>query len=92
MAYKTVTCVALSCNACGEYFNYDGEGSEQHYESLTEAVVAARYAEWIAHPDGFALCDQNDQAHREALAELMPPEFVPVCDGQAEIPFTEAGA
>jgi hypothetical protein len=92
MTAKTTTCVALFCNICGECLNPYGYDGEQHYDDLATAVATAVGARWIAHADGFAICDDSDKAHDAAIAELMPPEFDPICDGQAEIPFTENGA
>jgi anti-sigma B factor antagonist len=93
MTAKTSTCVALACNTCGEFLNADGEdGFQQHYDNLNlaEAVDVARSFGWIAHPDGFAICDTEDPEHSAAIRELMPPEPVPACDGQTEIPFPDA--
>jgi hypothetical protein len=92
MTFKTTTCVALSCNTCGEFLNPWDDDGERHFDSADDAIQAARDEGWIVWPDGFAVCPENDDVHRAAVAELMPPEFVPVCDGQAKIPFAENGA
>lgn len=90
MPFKTVTCVALSCNTCDEDLDPFDNGTEAHYDDLATAVDVARQCGWIVHPDGFAICDYDDAEHTAAIAELMPPEFDPVCDGQTEIPFEGA--
>lgn len=92
MTIKTVTCVELSCNVCGEHLDPGDDGVIGHYSTLAEAVSMATRADWIAHADGFAICDAEDEDHDAAINALMPPEFVPMCDGQTEIPFTENGA
>lgn len=89
MAFKSVTCVALSCNTCGEPLDPSGDGFERHYGDLAAAIDVARRCDWIVHPDGFAICDTEDAEHSAAIRELMPPEPVPACDGQTEIPFAE---
>jgi hypothetical protein len=89
---KTVACVELSCNVCGEHLDPNDDGVITHFTSLDEAVSTVVQSGWIAHRDGFAICDAEDPEHDAAIAELMPPEFDPVCDGQTEIPFTENGA
>lgn len=89
MTAKTVTCVALACNTRGEFLDLSDDGGEQHFSDLAEAVASARTCDWIVWPDGFAVCNTEDPEHSAAIRELMPPEFDPVCDGQAEIPFTD---
>lgn len=92
MTAKTSTCVALSCNTCGEYLSPDDDGGERHFADLAEATAFARDYGWIVHADGFAICDAEDPEHSGAMRELMPPEPMPVCDGQAELPLFENGA
>jgi anti-sigma B factor antagonist len=91
MTAKTSTCVALSCNTCGEFLSPDDDG-EAHYADLPTAVDVARQYGWIVQADGFAICDTEDPEHSEAIRELMPPEFVPACDGQDEIPFVDTSS
>lgn len=91
MAAAPVSCLVVSCDVCKAKLEYDDH--IPHYESVAEArtQIEAWFPEWMLCADGYAICDERDADHHEAIEALMPPEPVPVCDGQIEIPFAEPG-
>lgn len=82
-------CVSIACNVCSEPLT-DEDIGVPHFASADAARVAyGRGYGWIIFADGFALCDTEDQAHREAVAALLPAFGPPVLDGQTELPFDD---
>lgn len=58
MAFKTQTCVVLSCDLCGEPQRGYEESYVVHHDSEAEALKEARDTEWMV------LDEPNDEGHQ----------------------------
>lgn len=57
MTITNHTCISLTCNSCGEVFEYDGV--RLHFDTLGEAQTTASEHEWVVHNDGTAFCTKT---------------------------------
>lgn len=89
MTVITHTCISIACNVCNVPLTDEDDGGIPHFATTTAAARSgyARSYGWIIGADGFALCDDNDQAHLDAVAELLPAFAPPAPDGQPELPL-----
>ena len=87
MTAITHTCVTIACDVCHTVLTDDDNGGIPHFTSAAEAAKTAYADYWIISVSGYALCDNNDAAHRTALAALMPAFDPPPHDDQPELPF-----
>lgn len=93
MTAKTVTCIEIACDVCGEHLDDQGEGSRQHFDNVADA--AKGYAppqeqehwadEWIVWPDGYSICPSDDDEHQAAREPLRPKPPVEQVPGQTAL-------
>lgn len=90
MTAKTLTCIAIACDLCGETFTDEESGGIPHFDTIPEArdFQDAWDAEfrWTICDDGYAVCPADDEKHDAARADLAPKPPTVQVPGQQEIP------
>ena len=88
MAVVHHACITLGCDICGEPL-HDEEVGTVHFTDLPDAIKWAKDTydgrDWTITGDGTAICGARNDAHRAAIAALLPPDPTEVIDGQAAI-------
>lgn len=82
-------CISIACNVCSAPLIDEDDGGIPHF-TTTMAAARSGYAYdygWIIAADGFALCTDDDQAHLDAVAGMLPTFTPPPLDGQLELPL-----
>lgn len=88
MPIKTHTCLTATCDVCGEQFN---DEYLVHCADLHEMRQFARDEGWLVTSDRQVICGTDDAAHQQAHDALLPPEPMPVPDGQLAIDEIDEG-
>ncbi|MFJ4672833.1 hypothetical protein [Kitasatospora purpeofusca] len=70
VAVPTV-CWTACCSVCGAAVE---DEFLPHYDSADAAVADAIDRDWRQLPDGRLICDQDDEAHNDALAQTLPQD------------------
>jgi len=98
MTFKTVTCIEIACDVCGEYLDEQNEGSRQHFTTVADAANGFKppqeqqhwIDEWIVWPDGYAICNSDDDEHQAARDPLRPVQPAVQVEGQGALPIDTA--
>jgi len=92
MTAKTVTCIEIACDICGDQLDPERDEGIRHFTSIADAIANEQeedpeYA-WLIQPDGYAICPVDDEngVHEAARAALKPTAPAPPIPGQTEIP------
>ncbi|GCD37999.1 hypothetical protein OEIGOIKO_05809 [Streptomyces chrestomyceticus JCM 4735] len=83
MPTHTHTCITLTCDVCTE--PYAPEDYTVHFDSITDAISHSRTSGWTATAEGRVVCSLQDNAHRAAITDLLPPEPVFQAAGQLSL-------
>lgn len=87
MPLTTHTCLTIACDICQA--PYLPDDYTPHFATVAEASESVRGTGWTVTAHGCVLCDEDDAAHRAALAALLPPEPVLQVPGQLGLDGTE---
>lgn len=71
MAFKTATCVLITCDECGQVLE-NPDGGEYHFDTEEQAREVALTYEWEQLPDGRLVCVDNHQELLEELGRIQP--------------------
>lgn len=89
MTAKTLTCIAITCDLCGDPFTDESEGVIPHFDTVQEARdfqdAWDEDYRWSIQDDGYAVCTGDDEAHERARAELAPKPPVVQVPGQTAL-------
>lgn len=69
MAIKKHSCVSVACDVCGREFEGSYNEGVRHYETRAEALGDAEGVDWCVTTAGGAICDVEDDAHAQAVAQ-----------------------
>lgn len=81
MSLKTFPAHTLHCDVCGQELT-DPNDMPWWFTDFTDTRLMALWAGWIVTADQYAICPLADDAHRDAVTALMPPEPVFEVPGQ----------
>jgi hypothetical protein len=85
VSLKTFPAHTLHCDVCGQELTDPVNDLPWWFTDFTDTRLCALGAGWIATADQFAICPVPDDAHRNAVTALMPPEPVFEVEGQLSL-------
>lgn len=87
MTTKTISCIVLDCDVCGDRFE-DDDGV-YHLKTIGDFVeINADWdpdCRWLIQPDGYAVCAFDDESHASVREPLKPKLPLPEIPGQLSL-------